>query len=87
MAEGEVKTKDNTALTVVVAANYGGHWDMCQAFRTVAEKMAAGELKNQVISEQLINQHLSTAGLPDPDCLSEQVANNVLAILCYGISL
>ena len=47
MAEGEAQTQDNTALTLVVAANYGGHWDMCQAFQKVAEKMAAGELKNQ----------------------------------------
>ena len=88
MAEGEAKTKDNTALTVVVAANYGGHWDMCQAFRTVAEKMAAGELKNQVISEQLINQHLSTAGLPDPDLFirtggEQRVSNFMLWQLAY----
>jgi len=88
MAEGEAKTKDNTALTVVVAANYGGHWDMCQAFRTVAEKMATGELKNQVISEQLINQHLSTAGLPDPDLFirtggEQRVSNFMLWQLAY----
>ena len=33
MAEGEAQTQNNKALTVVIAANYGGHWDMCQAFR------------------------------------------------------
>ena len=88
MAEGEAKTKDNTALTVVVAANYGGHWDMCQAFQKVAEKMVAGELKNQTITEELINQHLSTAGLPDPDLFirtggEQRVSNFMLWQLAY----
>jgi undecaprenyl diphosphate synthase len=88
MAEGEAKTQHNTALTVVVAANYGGHWDMCQACRKVAEKMASGELKNQKISEQLINDHLSTAGLPDPDLFirtggEQRVSNFMLWQLAY----
>ena len=88
MAEGEAQTHDNTALTLVVAANYGGHWDMCQAFQQVVEKMAAGELENQAITEQLINQHLSTAGLPDPDLFirtggEQRVSNFMLWQLAY----
>jgi undecaprenyl diphosphate synthase len=88
MTEGEAQTQDNTDLTVVVAANYGGHWDMCQAFQKVAEKMATGELKNQVISEELINQHLSTAGLPEPDLFirtggEQRVSNFMLWQLAY----
>ena len=88
MAEGEAQTQNNTALTVVVAANYGGHWDMCQAFQKVADKMAAGELINQKISEELINQHLSTADLPDPDLFirtggEQRVSNFMLWQLAY----
>lgn len=88
MAEGEAQTQDNTDLTLVVAANYGGHWDMCQAFQKVAEKIAAGELEDQVISEQLINQHLSTVGLPDPDLFirtggEQRVSNFMLWQLAY----
>lgn len=88
MAEGEAQTQNNTALTVVVAANYGGHWDMCQAFQKVAEKMASGEIKNQPIGEELINQHLSTAGLPDPDLFirtggEQRVSNFMLWQLAY----
>lgn len=88
MAEGEAQTQDNTALTLVVAANYGGHWDMCQAFKKVAEKMAAGELINQQINEELINQHLSTADLPEPDLFirtggEQRVSNFMLWQLAY----
>ncbi len=88
MTEGEAKTKDNNALTLVIAANYGGHWDLCQAFRTVAEKIAAGELTGQDINEQLINQHLTTADLPEPDLFirtggEQRVSNFMLWQLAY----
>jgi undecaprenyl diphosphate synthase len=88
MAEGEAQTQNNTALTLVVAANYGGHWDMCQAFQKVAEKMATGELVNQQINEELINQYLSTADLPDPDLFirtggEQRVSNFMLWQLAY----
>jgi undecaprenyl diphosphate synthase len=88
MAAGEAQTQDNDALTLVIAANYGGHWDMCQAFQKVQDKMAAGELPPQLISEQLINQYLSTAGLADPDLFirtggEQRVSNFMLWQLAY----
>jgi undecaprenyl diphosphate synthase len=88
MAEGEAQTQNNTALTVVVAANYGGHWDMCQAFSKLAEKMATGELPRQAITEELVNQHLATVGLPDPDLFirtggEQRVSNFMLWQLAY----
>lgn len=88
MQVGEEQTKNNTSLTLVIAANYGGHWDMCQAFQTVFDKMAAGELDKQPISPQLIEAYLSTAGLPDPDLFirtggEERVSNFLLWQLAY----
>jgi len=61
---------------------------MCQAFQNVVEKMAAGELINQKISEELINQHLSTADLPEPDLFirtggEQRVSNFLLWQLAY----
>jgi undecaprenyl diphosphate synthase len=88
MIEGEAQTQNNTDLTLIVAANYGGHWDMCQAAQKVVKKMSTGELENQMISEQLISQHLSTAGLPDPDLFirtggEQRVSNFMLWQLAY----
>ena len=88
MIEGEAQTQNNTDLTLVVAANYGGHWDVCQAAQKVVKKMSTGELENQMISEQLISQHLSTAGLPDPDLFirtggEQRVSNFMLWQLAY----
>jgi undecaprenyl diphosphate synthase len=88
MTEGEAKTKDNSALTLVIAANYGGHWDMCQALQTVAGKIAAGELKSEDVSEELISQYLSTTDLPEPDLFirtggEQRVSNFLLWQLAY----
>ncbi|MDP2901730.1 MAG: isoprenyl transferase [Methylovulum sp.] len=88
MAEGEQQTQTNDALTLVVAVNYGGHWDMCQAFQKVFDKITAGELENPTINNQLINQHLSTTDLPDPDLFirtggEQRVSNFMLWQLAY----
>jgi undecaprenyl diphosphate synthase len=88
MRVGEEQTKDNKALTLVIAANYGGHWDICQAFQNVIDKMAADGLSQQVISPELIQEHLSTVGLPDPDLFirtggEERVSNFLLWQLAY----
>ncbi|MSS76195.1 MAG: isoprenyl transferase [Methyloglobulus sp.] len=88
MTEGEAQTSNNKALTVVIAANYGGHWDMCQAFQKVVDKMATGEVIKQPISPLLISEHLSTAGLPAPDLFirtggEQRVSNFLLWQLAY----
>jgi undecaprenyl diphosphate synthase len=88
MQSAEMQTKGNTALTVVIAANYGGHWDMCQAMQRIADKMASGELAQQPITPQLVTAHLSTANLPDPDLFirtggEERVSNFLLWQLAY----
>jgi undecaprenyl diphosphate synthase len=89
MADGEMQTAHNTALTLVIAANYGGHWDICQATQKIAAKIAATELTEQDISEALINQHLSTADLPEPDLFirtggEQRVSNFMLWQLAYA---
>lgn len=88
IAEGENQTRENQGLTLVVAANYGGRWDVCQAVQQIIAKLAGGELPDQMISEDLINQHLSTAGLPEPDLFirtggEQRVSNFLLWQLAY----
>ena len=54
----------------------------------IQEKMAVGELKKEDINEQLINQYLSTADLPEPDLFirtggEQRVSNFMLWQLAY----
>lgn len=60
-------TKDNHKLVLNVAINYGGRWDVLNACQTIAEKVKAGELEPEQISEETVSSYLSTSGLPDPD--------------------
>lgn len=64
---GEEKTKDNSKLTVVLAMNYGGRDEITRAVQKIAQKVEAGELDSEEISQQTVAQHLDTHDMPDPD--------------------
>ncbi len=55
--------------TLVLAADYGGCWDIVRSAQSLAEKVKAGQLSPDEISETLISEHISTAGLPELDLL------------------
>jgi len=67
IAEAEQLTANNTGLTVNVAANYGGHWDILQATKALALRVQQGDLKVDAINEALFADQLSLAGQPLPD--------------------
>ncbi len=82
----EALTADGYAMTLVIAANYGGMWDIASAARQLAEKVARGEVGADSVDESAIEQHLSTSGLPAPDLLirtsGEQRISNFLLWQC-----
>ena len=65
--ESQRATAGNTTLVFNVAINYGGRWDITQACKQLAQKVADGDMQVDDINENIINQHVSTAGMPDPD--------------------
>jgi len=65
--EVEHLTHENTGLTLAVAVNYGGRWDMVRAMQ---RWMAANPGSSpDAFDEDALQPYLSTAGLPDPDLL------------------
>jgi len=65
--DGVEKTKNNTGLTLVFAMNYGGHDDLRRAVITIAQKVRAGVLSADAITDKIITDHLDTVGLSEPD--------------------
>lgn len=84
--EAEQLTADEAKVTLVIAANYGGMWDVTQAAQKVARMVEQGQIAADQVSESLIEENLSTAGLPAPDLLirtsGEQRISNFLLWQC-----
>ena len=67
--EAETLTAHNTALHLNLAFNYSGRWDIVQACRKIARQVLDQNQDPETISEQSVAEHLSLAGLPEPDLL------------------
>jgi undecaprenyl diphosphate synthase len=86
--EAQQLTQDNTGLTINVAANYGGRWDITQAVQQIALQVQQGILDPESISETTISNLLTTADLPEPDLFirtggEERVSNFILWQMAY----
>lgn len=76
MADVEALTANNTGTTVIVAADYGGRWDIAQSARKLADLVEAGELKAADIDETALHQYTSLSEFPDPDLCIRTGGNN-----------
>ncbi|MDX1729723.1 MAG: isoprenyl transferase, partial [Aurantimonas coralicida] len=69
LEEAENLTRDNQRQTLVVAFNYGARDEVARAMRRVAAKYAAGEVELEGLTAEYLDEHLDTAGIPDPDLI------------------
>ena len=85
----EALTADNTGLRLQVAVAYGGRWDIVEAARTVAARVASGEIDASAIDEATYAAGLQLAAAPDPDLLirtggEQRISNFLLWNLAYA---
>ncbi|MFY8349062.1 polyprenyl diphosphate synthase [Pseudoalteromonas sp. SSM20] len=57
--KAEQLTANNTGLTLNIAANYGGQWDIAQAAKQLAKQVEAGDLSADDIDENVLSQYIS----------------------------
>lgn len=69
MAAAEQRTAVHTRMTLVIAVNYGGQWDMAQAARRLAEAVADGSLRPADITPESFAANVEMADLPPVDLL------------------
>ena len=62
-------TAANSKMTLNIALNYGGRGEIVDATRRIAELARKGKLHPEEITENLFQEHLYAADLPDPDLL------------------
>jgi undecaprenyl diphosphate synthase len=60
-------TAENTRMTLNVAANYGGRWDIVDAARKAAQAVANGSIALEDIDEEYFSRQASLGDSSDPD--------------------
>ncbi len=75
-------------MTLIIALNYSARWEIAQAAKRVAQKVVDNELKASDITPEMVEQHLCTAGIPDPELLirtsgEQRLSNFLLWQLSY----
>lgn len=89
ISAAEQKTKDNDGLQLMVAVAYGGRWDIVNAAKKLAEKVARGDLAADQLDDSIFAAELELAGVPDPDLLirtggERRISNFLLWNLAYA---
>jgi len=85
IADAEKLTAGNEQMTLSIAANYGGRWDILNAMDAM---LAANPEKRSGFTEEELAPHLALADAPEPDLFirtggEERISNFLLWQLAY----
>jgi undecaprenyl diphosphate synthase len=68
-SEAQMQLAENTGLTLVIAANYGGQWDIVQAAKKASEAVIKGVISSEDITIEGFSNYLCLAHEPAVDLL------------------
>ena len=82
-------TKDNSAMTMVVALSYSSKWEITNAVKNIAAEVKDGKLAIDAIDENTVSSHMQTSFMPDPDLLIRtggevRISNYLLWQIAYS---
>ncbi len=88
IVETEALTRENQTMTLNIAANYGGQWDIVNAVKAIAYKISNKELAADTVDQTLLESKLSLFDTPDPDLFirtggEQRVSNFLIWQLAY----
>lgn len=89
LLDGIAKTQHNKRMTLVLALNYSGRWEITEAAKRLSEQIKSGELALEDINQDTLGGHLSTKGMPDPELLirtsgETRISNFLLWQIAYA---
>lgn len=87
--QAESLTSNNTGLTLNIAANYGGQWDIVQATQKLVEQVQQGQLSASEITPEHFQTMLATENQPQVDLLirtsgEQRISNFLLWQIAYA---
>lgn len=62
-------TKSHDGLTLILALNYSGRWEITEAVKKIVEEIKKEALDTREISQELISSYMNTKDFPDPELL------------------
>lgn len=83
------RTRNNTGVNLILALNYSAKWELVRAVREIASEVKKGEILIDDIDNSTIDQHVTTAGIPDPELLirtsgEHRISNFLLWQIAYS---
>src|SRR5947209_18003013 len=82
-------TAKNTGLNLVMALSYSSRWELTEAVKNLAQDVRAGKLEPAAITQDTLQQYLSTRDFPDPELMIRtsgeyRISNFLLYQLAYA---
>ncbi len=88
LEEALTETSQNTGLNLIMALSYSSRWELANAVKNIAADVKAGKLQPESISQDTMQQYLSTSAFPDPELMIRtsgeyRISNFLLYQLAY----
>tara|TARA_Y100000589_G_scaffold23963_1_gene19765 strand:- start:1342 stop:2091 length:750 start_codon:yes stop_codon:yes gene_type:complete len=83
------ETVENDHMTLILALSYSSKWEIINAVKKITNNVKSGEISTDEINEDLIDNSLSTKGIPDPELMirtsgEHRISNFLLWQLAYA---
>ncbi|MBI35392.1 MAG: isoprenyl transferase [Flavobacteriales bacterium] len=83
------KTAQNEHMTLILALSYSSKWEIINAVKEISNQVASGNISSEEINEKLIDNSLSTVGIPHPELMirtsgEHRISNFLLWQLAYA---
>lgn len=87
--EALAETAINTGMNLVMALSYSSRWELLTAVKKIAEDVKKGILDSESITQDTLQNYLSTSGFPDPELMIRtsgeyRISNFLLYQLAYA---